>query len=164
MLWHGGVHAAEGFKSRFRFFFLNDADDGVEDDDGEDDEAFRPFVEACREDGCSDEDEDHGICHVFPDHSEGGFRFFGAEFVAAAEAEPLFRFGIAEAVPGGGEGGADGFRAFACHGSGHEKGMAVFSQGEVVMPSRGRDAFVLLLLRGMLPLSSLDDWSMCVSI
>jgi hypothetical protein len=88
----------EGFDGFFCFGFLNEADDGVDEDDGENDDGVHPFLEGGGgEDGCQ-EDVNERLVELVEEAFPGGDSGFGTNSVGAKGLMAQGGFCAAESV------------------------------------------------------------------
>jgi len=95
-----GIRGGHPFQGRQRFFgpvFLDESQDRVEDDDGDDRQGVDPFAEEARHESRPDQDPDHEILELVEELADGGALFLFLEPIRAETLEPFGGFRAAEA-------------------------------------------------------------------
>jgi hypothetical protein len=81
-------HAPDGLHGLFRLAFLNEPDQGVDQDDGQDDAHVHPLVEHGREDGGHQQDVDEHVVELAQEPPQAAALFRVRQHVGAVLAEP----------------------------------------------------------------------------
>ncbi len=104
---HGARQAAQGIHRPLGAVLLHEPDQGVEHDDGQDDDRVLEVADRGDDDGGNHEDEDHRARDLPREHRPGRRRPALDELVAAVPGQPRRRVGPGQAAPSVGAQGPD---------------------------------------------------------
>jgi len=79
---------------------LQDADDAVQDDDGQNDDGVHVFADDDRDDGRAEQDVDQHVLHLFEEHRRQRFLLLALQFVGAVSLQAGPRFRVGKPLPG----------------------------------------------------------------
>ena len=108
----GGGHLLQGLHGLLGAVLLDDADDGVQDDDDEDGDGVGQLAHEARDDGGGDQDQDHEIPELIDNHRQQRPLALLYQFVATVFRESLGGFFRSKAVDGDVQFGEDRLELF----------------------------------------------------
>ena len=109
----GGAHPPQGLQGGLGLFLLNNADDGIDNDNGEDHRRLCPLPQEGGEGRRPHQDQHHGVQDLGLEHLKNGLGRLGAQFIAPVLFQPSGSLGVAQSLRRGVQRLVDFFQALS---------------------------------------------------